>query len=69
MHDLVHKLFHNQVIMGIISGHTSSFEKINVQWAEWLKMFKFVMVIQRGEKHDVIAKCQDKAPWIGGIGP
>jgi len=32
MHDLVHKLFHNQVIMDIIRfGHTSSFEKINVQ--------------------------------------
>jgi hypothetical protein len=28
MHDLVHKLFHNRVIMGIIRfGHTSSFEK------------------------------------------
>jgi hypothetical protein len=49
--------------MGIMRfGHTSSFGKINVQWAEWLKMFKFVMVIQRGEKHEVIAKGQDKAP-------
>jgi hypothetical protein len=37
--------------MGIIRfGRTKSFEKINVQWFEWLKVFRFVMVIQRGEK-------------------